>query len=40
MLAVDTDPVTSFVTPRLTPWRTKKVPRVMRNDAIPVFITR
>lgn len=38
--SVDTAPVTSFVTPRLTPCSTKNVPSVIRNDGIPVLTTR
>ena len=40
MFGVDTEPVTSFVTPRLAPWRTKNDPRVIRKLGIPVRITR
>src|SRR5664279_147803 len=37
---VDTAPVTSFVTPRLTPCNTKNVPNVIRKLGIPVRTTR
>ena len=37
---VDTAPVTSLVTPRLTPCSTKNVPRVIRKLGIPVRTTR
>ena len=40
MLGVETEPVTSLVTPRFTPCRMKNVPRVIRKLAMPVFITR
>ncbi len=40
MSVLDTDPVTSLVTPRLAPCRTKNVPRVIRKLGMPVFITR
>ena len=40
MFGVETEPVTSLVTPRLAPCRMKNVPRVIRKLAIPVFITR
>ncbi len=39
-LAVATVPVTSLVTPRLTPWSTKKVESVTRKLGIPVRMTR
>src|SRR5690242_1593281 len=40
MSELDTEPVTSFVTPRLAPCRTKNVPSVIRKLGMPVFITR
>src|SRR3954452_5100700 len=40
MSGVDTDPVTSLVTPRLAPCSTKNVPSVIRKLGMPVRITR
>ena len=40
MLGLDTEPVTSLVTPRLAPWRTKNVPNVIRKLGMPVLMTR
>src|SRR4029453_2657662 len=40
MFWVDTDPGTSFVTPRLAPCSTKNVPKVIRKLGMPVRITR
>ena len=40
MFWLDTDPVTSLVTPRLAPCSTKNVPRVIRKLGMPVRITR
>ena len=37
---MDTEPVTSLVTPRLAPCRMKNVPSVIRKLGIPVCITR
>ena len=40
MFWLDTDPVTSLVTPRLAPCSTKNIPRVIRKLGMPVRITR
>ena len=39
VFGLDTEPVTSLVTPRLAPWRTKKLPSVIRKLGMPVRIT-